>query len=133
MTSAFSTDVKSQFGLRSITVDGQFLAGTLKLQVKWNSPLHAAYWAAFNMHNFADRPGLALLEQLCCKKADMVRLYCLAKGQQYADLYAIYTQAQIFIREYEITQLRRHPEPTWYEMFLDKIGYETSVADELPF
>ena len=125
-------DVVSSFGLKTISIDGQVIATTLKIQVKWNSPLHAAYWAAFYMHDFGDRPQLALVEQ-SARKIGLIRLYCLSQGQAHTDLLAIYTQAQILVREYEISKLKREVAPMWYEMFLDKVCQHESLADELPF
>jgi hypothetical protein len=86
------------------------------------------------MHAFGDRPRLVLHEEDVCKNKAHVRLYCLAKDGSGGDLMAIYRQAQILFREFEIAALKMQPWPTWYQMFLDhQKPWATEETDDLPF
>lgn len=131
--------VKSGYGIKPVQVDGVTVATILKFAVKKDSLLHIAYWAAFSMHDFGDRPKLYLLEQDVCKNRSNIRLYCFAKSGQELDLSAIYRQAQILVREAEIAGFKNEDMPAWYYMFWDakyptNLGWDqASLDDELPF
>lgn len=129
MRNAAATSIVSGYGIKPVCVDGHQVATVLKFAVKNNSPLHAAYWAAFGMHVFGDRPRLVLEEQNVCKNKAHIRLYCLAKAGSGEDLMSIYRQAQVLIREYEITELKMEPWPDWYQMFIQKRNSWTTESD----
>jgi hypothetical protein len=96
-----------------------------------------AYWAAFNMHDFKDRPRLFLWEQDVCKKRSNIRLYCMALSGQDLDLWAIYRRAQVLVREAEITNLQCQPDPEWVKMYWETKHpiYQNNnmTEDDLPF
>lgn len=123
--------VKSGYGIKPVQVDGVTVATVLKFAVKKNSLLHMAYWTAFWMHDFKDRPRLNLVEQDVCKNRFNIRLYCMAKSGQELDLSAIYKQAQVLVREAEIAQFNGEQMPEWVSMYWDV--RHPKIEDELPF
>jgi hypothetical protein len=134
MRNATTTSIVSSYGIKSVCVDGQDLATVLKFAVKRNSPLHAAYWAAFSMHDFQDRVRLVLQEQDVCKNRAHMRLYCMARTGQGMDLRALYTEAQVLVREFEISQLKGQEWPEWYSMFMERTAAKAEPkSDDLPF
>lgn len=134
-TQSRTTSVRSGYGIKSVEVDGITVATVLKFAVRKNDLLHIAYWAAFQMHDYNNRPGLYLHEQYhVCKKQSHVRLYCLAKSGQELDLMSIYKEAQVLVREAEIAQFQGKPMPEWYNMFWDREQFRPfPMTDELPF
>lgn len=136
MRNAAATNIKSGYGIKPVCVDHTVVATVLKFAVKNNSPLHAAYCTAFGMHIFGDRPRLVLHEEDVCKNKAHIRLYCLAKAGSGEDLMAIYRQAQILFREYEISELKMQPWPEWYQMFIHRLNSwdtQSNMTDDLPF
>jgi hypothetical protein len=132
---ASATSIRSGYGIKPVEVDGVTVATVLKFAVRKNDLLHIAYWAAFQMHDYNNRPGLYLHEQHhVCKKQSLVRLYCLAKSGQELDLMSIYKEAQVFVREAEIAQFQGKPMPWWYNLFWDREQFRPfPKTDDLPF
>jgi hypothetical protein len=134
MRNATTTSIVSSYGIKPVVVDGRELATVLKFAVRRNSPLHAAYWAAFSMHDFQDRIRLVLQEQDVCKNRAHMRLYCMAMPGQGMDLRALYTEAQVLVREFEISQLKGQEWPEWYSMFMERTAAKAEPkSDDLPF
>ena len=132
---ASAISIVSGYGIKPVQVDGITVATVLKFAVRKYDLLHIAYWAAFQMHDYNNRPGLYLHEQYhVCKKQSHVRLYCLAKSGQELDLMSIYKEAQVLVREAEIAQFQGKPMPEWYNMFWDReqFGFDQASLD-LPF
>lgn len=127
--------VQSQYGIKPVIVDSTIVATVLKFAVKKGSLLHIAYWTAFWMHDFGNRPRLSLVEQNGCKNKSNIRLYCMALSGQDMDLSQIYKRAQILVREAEIAQLQGQEQPEWVSMYweLNRPMTLPSYEDELPF
>jgi hypothetical protein len=58
----------------------------------------------------------------------------MAMPGQGMDLRALYTQAQVLVREFEISQLKGQEWPEWYSMFMERTAAKAEPKfDDLPF
>lgn len=132
---ASAISIRSGYGIKPVEVDGITVATVLKFAVRKNDLLHIAYWAAFQMHDYNNRPRLCLHEQHdACKNQFHVRLYCMAKSGQELDLWSIYKEAQVFVKEAEIAQFQGKPMPEWYNTFWNREQFRSfPITDDLPF
>ena len=131
---ASAISIVSGYGIKPVQVDGFTVAEILKFAVKKDSILHAAYWTAFNRHDFNDRPRLYLSEQDVCKNRSHIRLYCMAKSGQGFELMDIYREAQILVREAEIANLKGQDYPDWFWQFKKRNqSNDMDMTDRLPW